>query len=71
MLIADDILLLPVRSILWVFREIHNLAQEELATEAEKITTELSELYMMLETGNITEAEFDAREKELLDRLAA
>jgi len=24
---------------------------------------------MMLETGKITEAEFDAREKELLDRL--
>jgi len=69
MLIVDDILLFPVRSILWVFKEIHNAAQEEQANEAEAITAELSELYMMLETGKITENEFDAREKTLLDRL--
>ncbi|HEY5529550.1 MAG TPA: gas vesicle protein GvpG, partial [Thermoleophilia bacterium] len=29
----------------------------------------LSELYMMLETGQLTEAEFDEAEKALLDRL--
>lgn len=69
MLIVDDILLFPVRSILWVFQEIHNAAQEEQANEAEAITAELSELYMMLETGKITETEFDTREKTLLDRL--
>jgi len=69
MLIIDDILLFPIKSIFWMFREIHNAAQQELATEAETITTELSELYMMLETGRITEDEFDAREKKLLDRL--
>jgi hypothetical protein len=69
MLILDDILLFPIKSILWIFREIHNAAQQELATEAETITAELSELYMMLETGRITEDEFDTREKELLDRL--
>ena len=69
MLIVDDILLFPVRSILWVFKEIHNAAQEEQANEAEAITAELSELYMMLETGKITETEFDTREKILLDRL--
>jgi hypothetical protein len=69
MLIVDDILLFPVRSILWVFREIHNAAKEEQANEAEAITAELSEIYMMLETGKITEGEFSAREKELLDRL--
>ena len=69
MLIIDDILLFPIKSILWMFREIHNAAQQELATEAETITVELGELYMMLETGRITEAEFDVQEKELLDRL--
>ena len=41
----------------------------QLANEAEAVTAELSELYMMLETGQINEAEFDSREKELLDRL--
>jgi hypothetical protein len=69
MLIIDDLLLFPVRSILWTFREIYNAAQEEQANEAEAITAELSELYMMLETGKITETEFDTREKTLLDRL--
>jgi septal ring factor EnvC (AmiA/AmiB activator) len=69
MLILDDILLFPVRGVLWIFRELHKAAQEELATEAETITAELRELYMMLETRKITEAEFEARERELLDRL--
>jgi len=69
MFILDDILLFPIKSIFWIFHEIHNAAQQELATEAESITAELSELYMMLETGRITEDEFDTREKELLDRL--
>jgi hypothetical protein len=69
MLIVDDILLFPVRSILWIFREMCNAAREEIENEAVSITNELSELYMMLETGKITESEFDAREMELLDRL--
>ncbi len=69
MLVIDDVLLFPVRSILWTFRKIHNAAQQELANEVEAITAELSELYMMLETGRVTEVECDAREKELLDRL--
>jgi hypothetical protein len=69
MLIVDDILAFPVRSILWMFREIHKTAQEELANEGESITARLSELYMMLETGRMTEAAFDIEEKKLLDRL--
>jgi hypothetical protein len=69
MLLADDILLSPVRGMLWIFKEIFNAVQQEIDGEAANITTELSELYMMLEIGNITEDEFDAREKALLDRL--
>jgi len=69
MLIIDDILLSPVRGILWIFREMYNAAQEELVNEADSITAELSELYMMLETEKITESEFDTLEKKLLDRL--
>ena len=69
MLIVDDILLFPAKSLVWLFREIHNAALQEAAQESDNITTQLSELYMMLETGKITEEEFDAREKVLLDRL--
>jgi hypothetical protein len=71
MLLVDDILFFPVRSILWIFREINDIAQEELAGEAKSITEQLRILYMQLETGRITEAEFDAKEKILLDRLEA
>ena len=69
MVLVDDLLMLPIRSVLWVFREIHNAAQEELANEAESITAELSSLYMRLETGRISEKEFAAEEKTMLDRL--
>ena len=69
MLLIDDILLFPINSIFWVFSKIHEAVQNELDTEIEDITAELSEIYMMLETGILTETEFNAREKELLDRL--
>lgn len=69
MLIVDDILFFPVRSILWIFREIHKTAQEELASEAESITQQLRNLYMQLETARISEQQFEDQEKLLLDRL--
>jgi hypothetical protein len=69
MFLVDDLLMSPVKGILWVFQEIHDAAQQEMAGESEAITATLSELYMKLETGQITETEFDAREKVLLDRL--
>ena len=71
MFLVDDILFAPARGLLWIFKEIRNAVEEEQANEAETITTKLSEIYMMLETGQMTEAEFDAAEKVLLDRLDA
>ena len=71
MFLIDDILMAPARGLLWIFKEIHHAAEEEQENEAEDITARLSELYMMLETGQMTESEFDAEEKTLLDRLDA
>ncbi len=71
MLLVDDLLLGPFKGLLWVFEKIHEAAQEEMAGEADLITEELRELYVMLETGKITEADFDGRERPLLDRLEA
>ena len=71
MLLVDDILCFPVSSILWIFREINKIAQEELDGEGRLVTEQLRLLYMQLETGRITEAEFDAEETVLLDRLDA
>ena len=69
MFLIDDVLLAPMKGILWVFQEIHDAAQEDQAGESDRITAQLSELYMKLETGQITEEQFDAQEKVLLDRL--
>jgi hypothetical protein len=69
MLLVDDILLFPIRGVLWCFREIHRAAQEDLEAEGEAIRQQLIQLYMQLETGRISEAEFDEEEKRLLDGL--
>jgi hypothetical protein len=69
MFLIDDVLLSPVAGLIYILREIHHAAQQDSANEAERIRTELSELYMLLETTQITEADADAREKKLLDRL--
>ncbi len=69
MFLIDDLLMMPARGLMAVFREVHNAAQLDAANEAETIRNELSELYMLLETQQLSEADFDAREKVLLDRL--
>lgn len=69
MFLIDDILLSPIHGLLWVFKEIQNAVVADRTNESETITARLSELYMMLETGQMTEAQFDAAEKVLLDRL--
>ena len=71
MLLVDDILFFPVNSILWIFREIDKIAHEELDGQGQAINEQLRLLYMQLETGRITEQQFDAEEKILLDRLDA
>jgi len=71
MLLIDDILTSPVHGIFWIFREINKIAQKELDGEAQSISEQLRNLYMQLETDRITETEFDAGEKVLLDRLDA
>ena len=71
MLLIDDILFFPATSILWIFREIDKIAHEELDGQGQLINEQLRLLYMQLETGRITEQQFDAEEKILLDRLDA
>ena len=69
MFVVDDLLMAPAHGLLWIFQEIYRAAQEELVTDAESITAELSALYMRLETGKLTEEEFGEEERILLERL--
>ena len=69
MFVLDTLLLSPIYATVWAARQVHQATQQERATAPQRITAELSELYMALETGRITEEQFAAREKELLDQL--
>ena len=68
MFLIDDVLLSPAKGMFYIFKQIHKAAEEEFLDE-ENVSAELSELYMMLETGKITEEVFNNRESELLNRL--
>ncbi len=69
MLLVDDALMFPARGLLAIFREIHSAVQQESANQAQAVRDQLRDLYLALEAGKMTEADFDARERELLDRL--
>lgn len=71
MLIIDDLLLSPFKGLLWIFKEVHEAARQEVENETEELKTALAELYMQLDTGQISEEEFTVEEARLLDRLDA
>lgn len=71
MLLVDDLLLAPLGGLLWIVEKVHDAAREEMAHEADAITEELRQLYLVLEAKQMTETDFDLRERELLDRLDA
>jgi hypothetical protein len=68
--LLDDILLAPMKGVVWIAEKIQEAAEEELLDE-EQVKRELTELYMRLETGRITEEEFTTQEEELVERLEA
>jgi hypothetical protein len=69
MFLLDDILLSPVNGFVWLCRQIESAALKEFEVTPEQISEDLSLLYMMLETEQITLEEFEERETELLDLL--
>jgi hypothetical protein len=72
MLIIDRLLLLPitgpVAGIRWCLKQAVNLAEHELMDDS-AVKDELLELQMLLETGDITEDDYVAREAVLMRRL--
>ncbi|MDQ7910433.1 gas vesicle protein GvpG [Phytohabitans sp. ZYX-F-186] len=60
--------LAPVRGVAWVAGKVAEAAEREHGDPA-LVRARLRELALLLESGRISEAEFDAAEEELLDRL--
>lgn len=68
MLIVDDVLFFPFRGLFFILREIHKAA-EAGQHDSQSIVQQLQQLYMQLETGKISEEEFNQQEAVLLARL--
>ncbi|MYY10456.1 gas vesicle protein [Streptomyces sp. SID4919] len=68
-----EVLLLPaapVRGTAWVLRQVVTEAERQYYDPA-TVQRELAHLVAAYEAGEMTEDEFESREDELLDRLAA
>lgn len=72
MLIIDRLLLLPITGpaagIRWCLKQVVNIAEQELMDDS-AVKDELLELQMMIETGDISEEDYVAREAVLMQRL--
>src|SRR5213592_4466570 len=70
--LLDDILLapikLPIAGFNWILRQVQTMANEELLND-QPWKERLIELQMMLEVGDITEAEYGEQEKQVFTAL--
>ncbi len=62
--------LIPLKGIVWLAEKLKETAETELYDEG-KVKEELLNLQMKLETGEISEDEYNKREAKLLERLEA
>lgn len=68
MLIVDDLLLLPAKGFMGLFKKIAEMAEEEY-TDDGKVKEELMRLHTLFEVDQISEEEHDRQERKLMKRL--
>ncbi|MEI6422261.1 MAG: gas vesicle protein GvpG [Lentisphaerota bacterium] len=68
MFILDDILLSPLKGLVWLAEKVDEVAQKELY-DKDTLKAKLMELQLRFELDEITEAEYTRQEAELLERL--
>lgn len=70
MLLIDDLLLLPFKGFIGIFKKIHEMAERELSNE-DYIRERLMELQLKFELDEIDEEEYTKQEKGIMARLEA
>jgi len=70
MFLVDSILLAPLKGVVWLGEKLNEMAEKELS-DTGCIKEELMALQLKFEIDEITEHEYNEKEKELLDRLDA
>jgi len=68
MFLIDDIVLSPVKLVVWLGKKIDDIVQKELSDEG-LIKEKLMQLQLRFEMDEISEEEYNRQEKELLARL--
>jgi len=70
MFLIDDILLAPLKGVIWIGEKLDEIAEKEFSDEG-RIKEKLMELQLKFEMDEISEEEYNRQEKELLERLDA
>lgn len=70
MFLLDNILLAPVKGVIWLGKKVNEVGEKKLYDEG-SIKEELMALQLQFELDEISEQEYDEKEKELFDRLDA
>ena len=70
MFLIDDLLTLPVKGFLGIFKKIHEMAEQELSDEP-YLLEKLMALRLRFELDEISEEVYGQQERELLARLDA
>ncbi len=70
MLLIDDILLAPLKGVIWLGEKINEVVEKEYSDE-DHIKERLMELQLRFELDEISEEEYMEQEKEFLARLGA
>ncbi len=70
MFLIDDLLMLPVKGFMGIFKRIHEMAEQELSDET-YLREKLMSLRLRFELDEIGEEEYSQQERELLARLDA
>jgi hypothetical protein len=68
MFLIDDILLAPIKGIVWIGEKVRDIAESEVSDEG-KIREELLALQLRFELDEINEEEYSKEEKDLLVKL--
>jgi hypothetical protein len=68
MFLIDDLLLLPMRGLVGILKEIHKYAEKETG-DPDRLQEKLLEAQTLFEMDEITEEDYRRREEEIMDRL--
>ena len=70
MFLIDDILLAPLKGVVWLGKKINDVVEKEFSDEG-LIKEKLMQLQLRFEVDEISEEDYNRQEKELLGRLEA